>query len=236
MKETIVIIPAYNEEKTIGKVVKEIKENISEAAIVVINDGSSDNTASVSSKAGAKVINLPFNMGYGAALQTGFKYALENNYNYAVQIDGDGQHDPQYIIDLLKVVQQGKADLAIGSRFLENVGYKAPLIRRLGMIFFGSIASLIIKQKVTDPTSGFQALNQKVIKFYASDYYPVDFPDADVIIMLHRIGLKIKEAPVKMHPSKDSKKSMHSGLKPIYYIFKMLLSIMVTLLRKDYLK
>lgn len=229
-RETLIIIPAFNEQERVSSVIMGIKALLADVDILVVNDGSSDRTAEVSLSSGARVLDLPFNMGYGVALQTGFKYALRNEYKYTVQLDADGQHDPRFIERLLEVVVKGEADIAIGSRFLEG-GYQAQFFRRMGMLLFGSLASAIIRQRITDPTSGFQALNRKVMEFYASDSYPVDFPDADVIIMLHRAGLKIKEVPARMYPSAE-KKSMHSGLKPIYYIFKMFLSILVTLLRR----
>lgn len=231
MKKAIIIIPAYNEEKNIAGVINGIKNVILDVDILVVNDGGKDRTEEIARELGARVISLPYNMGYGAALQTGFKYALKKGYEYAVQIDADGQHDPKDIPKLLDVVLSGKADVVIGSRFLNGGKYKAPAVRRLGMLFFARLTSLIIGEKITDPTSGYQAINKNGLQFYAGDYYPVDFPDADVIIMLHRAGLKIKEIPVIMYPSVQGK-SMHSGLKPVYYIFKMFLSIFVTLLRK----
>lgn len=232
-KETIIIIPAYNEENNITPLIKEIQDKVSGAAILVIDDGSRDRTARVAEKAGAMVMRLPFNMGYGAALQTGFKYALLKRYMYVVQMDADGQHDPDSIRDLLNEVKKENADVVIGSRFLGGSSeYKTSGVRRIGMALFSKIASVIIGQPVTDPTSGYQALNRDAIRFYASPYYPADYPDADVMIMLHRAGLRIREIPVRMHPRKQGQ-SMHSGLKPVYYIFKMFLSMFVTLLRND---
>lgn len=232
-KETIIIIPAYNEENNISPLIKEIRDKVSGAAILVIDDGSRDRTARVAEKAGAMVMRLPFNMGYGAALQTGFKYALLKRYMYVVQMDADGQHDPDSIRDLLNEVKKENADVVIGSRFLGGSSeYKTSGVRRIGMALFSKIASVIIGQPVTDPTSGYQALNRDAIRFYASPYYPADYPDADVMIMLHRAGLRIREIPVRMHPRKQGQ-SMHSGLKPVYYIFKMFLSMFVTLLRND---
>ena len=232
-QEIIIIIPAYNEESNISPLIKEIQNKVSGADILVIDDGSMDRTARVAEKAGALVIRLPFNMGYGAALQTGFKYALLRRYRYVVQMDADGQHDPDSIKDLLNEVKKEDVDVVIGSRFLGgNSVYRASVVRRIGMSLFRKITSVIIGQPVTDPTSGFQALNRDAIRFYASRYYPVDYPDADVMIMLHRAGLRIREIPVRMYPRKQGQ-SMHSGLKPVYYIFKMFLSMFVTLLRKD---
>ena len=182
--------------------------------------------------AGALVINLSSNLGYGAALQTGFKFALDKGYEFAVQMDADGQHDPLSIEALISPVLKDEVDVVIGSRFLDKGNYKAPFVRRMGMYFFGIITSVLTGRRITDPTSGFQALNKKVMEFYASDAYPVDYPDADVIIMLHRQGFRFKEVPVIMHNA--AKRSMHGGiLKPMYYIFKMMLSIFVTLLRKE---
>jgi len=206
------------------------------ADIVVVDDASSDKTAAVARAAGAKVLALPFNTGYGVALQTGFKYAYKHSYDYAVQMDCDGQHDPASIRDLLGAVQGDDADVVIGSRFMGRGDYRAPLLRRLGMKFFGTLASLLLRRRITDPTSGFQALNRHGIRFNSSDYYPVDFPDADYIIMLHRAGLKVKEIPVAMHPSPPSKRSMHSGWRPVYYVFDMLLSMFVVLLRRHEFK
>lgn len=232
MSDTLVIIPAYNEGRKVGTLVERIKDLGMEVDIAVVDDGSADDTASAARMAGAKVISLPCNLGYGGALQTGFRYALRNGYKYAVQIDADGQHEPSYIPKLLEPVRAGVADVALGSRFMGIGEYKSTLARSMGMRLFGGIASLIIGREVTDPTTGFQALNRDVIRFYASDNYPVDFPDADVLIMLHRARLKSVEVPVMMYPRVEGK-SMHSGLKPLYYVFKMFLSIFVTLLRKN---
>jgi hypothetical protein len=232
--KTLTIIPAFNEEKTIAQVISGVRKSAPYCDILVINDGSSDSTGKRAKAAGARVIHLPFNMGYGIALQTGYKYALEKGYHYMIQMDGDGQHDPYYIKELLEVVTSGKANVAIGSRFSKNSNndiYRAGWIKKTGIMLFASITSIIIRQRVSDPTSGYQAIDRKVAKFYVSESYPCDYPDADVIIMLHRAGFKIKEFPVVMHQNRN-KKSMHSGIKPLYYIFKMFLSIFLTLLRK----
>ena len=189
-------------------------------------------------EAGAQVLSHPINLGYGAALQTGYKFALEKGCEAIVQMDGDGQHDPSFIPELLQVIQREEADIVIGSRFLKTGPmisggqiYRAPFIRRLGMRVFGAITSLIIRQKITDSTSGYQAMNDRVLEWVSSDKFPWDYPDADVLIMLHRAGFRIKEVPVHMFENED-RKSMHSGWKPIYYVFKMFLSILVTLMRK----
>ena len=230
--KTLIIIPAYNEEKNIGAVLDGIKKQYPGFPILVINDGSSDNTEKVAREHNAEVISLPFNSGYGIALQTGFLYAVKNDYSIVVQMDSDGQHDPANIKDLIEEVQKENCDVVIGSRFLSKDSYKSSLLRSAGMLLFGSIASFLCRQKVTDPTSGFQALKGKAIHFAASDNYPPDYPDADFIILLNRCGFKVKEIPVTMHASPE-KESMHHGHKTIYYVFKMFLSIFVTLLRKS---
>lgn len=231
LKEKIlVVIPAYNEERAIGDVVAKAKESVPMADVLVIDDHCSDNTSQVAREAGARVITLPLHLGYGVALQTGFKYALERCYDYVVQMDGDGQHEPRCINDLLAEVWSGAADVALGSRFLRDRSHKTQFIRRLGIMLFGFLTSLAIQQRITDPTSGFQALSRRVVEFHTSDGYPIDFPDADVLISLSLNGFRIKEVPVIMY--QKAGKSMHSGLKPFYYVFKMLLSIFLTFFRK----
>ena len=228
----LIVIPAHNEGKNIGAVLKGIQEQSPGLPILVINDGSSDNTEEVVLDHNAEVISLPYNSGYGIALQTGFLYAVKNDFSIVVQMDSDGQHDPANIQDLIEAVQKENCDVVIGSRFLSKDSYKSSIARHAGMLLFGGIASFLCGQKVTDPTSGFQALKGQAIQFAASDNYPPDYPDADFIILLNRCGFKVKEIPVTMHASPE-KESMHHGHKTIYYVFKMFLSIFVTLLRKS---
>ena len=230
--DLVIIVPAYNEAGRIRQTISAV-EAVTDVPIIVVNDGSDDSTSDEAREAGAIVLDLPFNLGYGAALQTGYQFALREGFAYAVQMDADGQHDPSYITALMNAVKRGDVDVAIGSRFLGEGEYRPTVVKKIGMIFFRMLASMLTRQKVTDPTSGFQALNRRAMQFYASDAYPVDFPDADVLIMLHRNGMRFKEVPVKMHQS-PKKKSMHSGLVPTYYLFKMILSIFVTLLREKY--
>jgi len=229
--EILVVIPAYNEEKSIGRVIKEVKESAPEVDIVVIDDGSTDATANVARGAGVKVISHPINLGYGSTLQTGYKYALRFPYKIVVQLDADGQHPPTYIHSLTRVLKNNSADVVIGSRFLENGRYNGPLIRKLGMRIFSVITSLITKERITDTSSGFRALKREVVDFFAHIDYPPDYDDADLIILTSFAGFRIKEVSVTMNKN-ESGKSMLAGNKIIYYGFKMLLSIIVTLLRE----
>lgn len=233
--ELVVIIPAYNEAANVARVIKAINVQLPEADVVVIDDGSRDRTVSQAAGAGAKVISLPYNMGYGAALQTGYKYGRENGYALLAQIDADGQHDPVYIRQMLELIRGNEADIVIGSRFLIDNGYRAPFVKRMGMLVFGRIAGWATGQKISDPTSGYQALNRKAFCYCAEDVYPSDFADADVLIMLHRAGFRVREVAVKMYPSVNKKSrylNMYSFITPVYYIFKMTLAVFVSVLRE----
>lgn len=231
--KVLVMIPAYNEQENIARVVQSIHHYVPHADVIVIDDGSIDATKAMAESAGAQVVSLPFNMGYGVACQTGFKYAFRNNYDYLIQMDGDGQHEPSCIPGMLAAIQDPDVDIVLGSRWLGLAKYKGPLMRKFGKFFFGYLASKITQHNVTDPTTGFQALSRPVILFYCTDVYPVDYPDADVIIMLDRAGFKVKEVPVIMYLNRTGQ-SMHAGiLRPMYYGIKMLMSIAMTLLRDD---
>jgi glycosyltransferase involved in cell wall biosynthesis len=232
MVRTLIVIPAYNEGARIGEVVRRVRETVPEYDVLVVNDGSLDETAPAAATAGAEVVSHPFNLGYGVTIQTGYKYAVAQGYEYLVQMDGDGQHDPAFIPDLLAPVVAGETDFALGSRFLGVGTYEPSGARRVGMAFFRRLVSWLIGRRITDSTSGYQAFNRRVTRFFTTEVFPCDYPDADMLITLHRAGFRIREVPVRMH-SNAAGKSMHSGWKPMYYIFKMLLSILVTLLRAD---
>ena len=235
--KTLVVIPAFNEGQNVARVIAKVQQTQLPLDILVINDGSSDDTAKIAEDAGALVISLPSNMGYVVALQTGFKYATKKGYDHVIHLDGDGQHEPKCISKILNELQQERVDIVIGSRFLGSGKFDMTFAKRLAIFFFRTVVSVAIKQKITDPTSGFRGLSKDAIRFYSTDVYPDDFPDADVIITSHLAGFRIKEIPVTMYPN-TTHKSMHSGvLKPLYYVFKVLLSILVTLLhKKPYLR
>lgn len=228
----IVIIPSYNEEKNIGNVIRGIQKNHSELDILVINDYSDDKTEEIAKYENAYVVNHVLRAGYGASLQTGYKYALHKNYDIVIQLDGDGQHDPEHISALVTEIEHNHADLAIGSRFLEDSGYRMQLVRKIGLRFFQILIYLLTRRKITDPTSGYQALSKKVVHSYArNDFFPSDFPDADVLVYLIHSGARIKEIPVVMYENRQGK-SIHSGIKPLYYIIKILLSLYIVHTRK----
>jgi len=231
MKKRCIIVPAYNEEKNIVAVISDIRK-YSADNIVIIDDGSTDSTVEVARRAGALIIRHPFNLGYGVALQTGYKYALKHHYDVLVQMDGDGQHSAKFIPELFREVESSDCDVAIGSRFLADSQYRAGFLKSAGIKLFRHMIWWITGEKITDPTSGYQCLNRKVFEFFADDQFPYDYPDANVIIMLHRAGFKIKEIPAEMMPNPEER-SMHRGIFTIsYYFFKMFLSIFITLIRK----
>jgi glycosyltransferase involved in cell wall biosynthesis len=232
MNKKCVVIPAFNEERNIVSVIEDIRA-YTDVDLIVIDDGSSDATADMARKAGAFVIRHPFNLGYGVALQTGYKYALEKNYDLLLQMDGDGQHSAEFIPALFRQSESPDCDVVIGSRFLGDNQYKAGAFKSLGIRMFKHIIRWTTGEKITDPTSGYQCLKRKVFEFFTGDHFPCDYPDANVLIMLHRSGFTIKEIPVVMKPNPEAR-AMHRGVSTItYYFFKVFLSIFITLIRKN---
>ena len=227
----LIIIPAYNEAENLPLVLPRLQKNIPQADIVVIDDHSRDDTAAVARKLGVQVVRLANNLGYGGAVQTGFRYGVEFDYDYAVMMDADGQHDPASVPKLLAPVLSGTCDVALGSRFKGRMTYRTSFIRGLGMKMFAIITRFFTGVEVTDATSGFQAMNKDVMRFFAEENYPSDYPDADTLIMLYLAGFRVHEVPVLMH-ERIAGESMHgSSLKNGYYIVKMLLSIIMVYLR-----
>lgn len=232
MNSYLIIIPAYNEEENLGRVLKDVKDSNPHMDILVVNDGSADNTSQIAKKAGAIVIDLPFNLGYGGAVQTGFRFAADYGYDYVITLDGDAQHDPYSINNLIKTMQRENADVVIGSRFLEG-NYKMDAFRKIGVRLFSKIARIYTGLTFTDPTSGFQMLSRKVFSYLAEgDNYPLDYPDVNIIMALHKKGFNLKETPVRMI-EKPNGKSMHSGFKPLMYILRMFLAILMVMIRKE---
>ena len=229
-QKVLVVIPAYNEAGRIGAIVKAAIGVLPMAKILVVNDCSSDDTRREAIEAGATVISHPINLGYGATLETGYLYALRYGYEFIIQMDGDGQHIAGEIPKILLPVLNGEADIVVGSRYLSSGnGYKTSFARRAGQKFFGRIFSLITRYKLTDPTSGFQCLNQKAFELFTKGHFPHDFPDTDVLLIAHYAGFRVKEVSVIML-ERSGGVSMHAGLKPLYYIIKMNLSIVMVVL------
>jgi glycosyltransferase involved in cell wall biosynthesis len=228
---TLIIIPAYNEAENLPHVLPQLQHFMPQADVVVIDDHSGDNTAAVARALGARVVRLPNNLGYGGAVQTGFRYGQDFGYDFAVMMDADGQHDPASVPALLAPVLSGRCDVALGSRFKGQMTYHASAVRRAGMKLFAGITHFFTGQNITDATSGFQAMNREVMCFFAEKNYPSDYPDADTLIMLHFAGFQVQEVAVTMH-DRIAGVSMHgSSLKSLYYIAKMLLSIFMVYLR-----
>lgn len=230
MARVLVIIPAFNESRTIGRVLDEVRTVPADLDIVVIDDGSTDHTADEVRKRGETVIPLPYNLGIGGAVQTGFRYALRKNYEAAVRIDSDGQHKPGEIPCLIDAMQRTGADVIIGSRFLGTAGYTTSPMRRMGVAVFTFINSMILRQRITDNTSGFQAFNRRAIRFLAENY-PHDFPEPESIVLLSRNGFKIAEVPVCMREREHGQSSI-SRLHGPYYMIKVLLAIFVDLFKE----
>ncbi len=226
----LVLIPAYNEAGRVGPVVRDVIDALPGADVIVVDDGSADSTAAEARIAGAQVLRLPVNLGYGAALQTGYMHAVRRGYDAVAQLDADGQHAARHLSLLLDRFARGDVDVVIGSRFLDRDGhYHATWARKVGMSIFARVASVVTKQHISDPTSGFQVIGIDVARFFCSEVYPADYPDADILILLSRTGFKICEVGVQMQPGTGS--SMHDGHRSLYYVYKMSLSIFLTLLR-----
>ena len=219
----IVGLPAYNEAERLPAVLAAIRAAGGATEIVVVDDGSADATAEVAAKEGAHVLRHPFNLGYGAALQTFYKYALRSGAELAVQLDADGQHDPAEIPRLAAPIVQGECDLVIGSRFVAESEYRMGPIKTLGRWLFAALGRAA-GLSVTDPTSGFQALNRKVLALYCESFFPPDYPDVDVLVAAVRRGVRIREVPVHMRESVRAS-TLHGGTRTFYYVYKMLLSL-----------
>ena len=225
------VIPAYNEAENIEKVLKEIKKDASFADILVINDCSKDNTAEIVKKNNVKCITNVFNMRYAWAVQVGIKYAYENDYDYVIQFDADGQHIAKEANKLYKEMKNENVDIVIGSRYLKDMGYPCPFFRRFGTKLFQLLIKFFCHKNIADPLSGFQCLNKKVIEKYSKmGEYP-EFPDANLVIEMLLSGYTIKEVPVKMR-LRETGESMHGGIiKPIKYMINMFYSNMFILIQ-----
>lgn len=227
---TVLVIPAYREAGRVGDVVREVKRLCPDLDVLVVDDGSSDATASEAVAAGARVVTHPYNLGYGSALHTGYCHALREGYSRVLQMDADGQHEAAMLARLVAGLDAG-ADVVLGSRYLDGAPPPSSLARRLGTRLFASIASAWIGQRITDPTSGFQGLSRRALEAVVDDGFPEDYPDTDVLVEHHRRGLSLREVPVRMHARKGGL-SMHRGARIAYYGYKMFLSLLLLPVRR----
>jgi glycosyltransferase involved in cell wall biosynthesis len=232
MARHLAIVPAYNEAAIIASTVREIQLHAPGFDVLVVDDGSTDETAALARAEGACVLRHPFNLGIGGAVQTGYQYALEHGYSVAVQVDGDGQHDPRHIPELLDHLRADPAlDMVTGSRFLvrDGAAYRSSMPRRLGIRLFSRILSAVVGRRITDPTSGFRMVGRRGVELFARDY-PHDYPEVEAVLLLHFHKLRGNEVPVRMRPRTTGVSSINST-RSVYYMNKVLLAILVGLLR-----
>lgn len=229
---SIIIVPAYNESSIIGGVVGEIVNYTSNTDVLVVDDGSEDNSASHARLAGAKVIELPHNLGIGGAVQAGYRFVVEMGYDFVVRMDGDGQHNPIYLKDLIDPIKSGEADVVIGSRYLTGEGYHATGIRAIGVRLFASLVSVAVGQRFTDTTSGFRAANRQAASFLAR-YLPADYPEIEGLVMLCRAGFRVVEVPVSMRPRTTGVSSI-TKLLSVYYVVKVVLAVLIEMVRRPH--
>jgi len=226
---TLLIIPAYNEEKNLGNLIKNLNSTCPNCDVLIINDCSTDNTRFLSFTNPIHKIDLPSNLGIGGAVQTGYKYAYLHNYDIAIQVDGDGQHDTSYINTLIEEIKKGY-NLCLGSRFIEKTGFQSTFLRRIGIKYFSFLISLVCGEKITDPTSGFRACDRTVIELFAKEY-PIDYPEPETLVYLKKKHLKIKETPVIMNERENGKSSINF-IRSIYYMIKVSLAVCFASLSK----
>ncbi len=226
----LAIVPAFNEAACVGRVIEEIRTADPGMEILVVDDGSTDGTAAVARAHGAQIVRLPFNLGIGGAVQTGYRFALEHGFDLAVQVDGDGQHDAEELAALVAPVLAGEADLAVGSRFAGAGDYRPPFARGLGIRLFARAISLIVGQRVTDTTSGFRAANRRAISLFADDY-PHDYPEVEATVMVVRERLRLVEVPVRMRERAAGRSSI-TAARSVYYMAKVSVALFVGLFRE----
>lgn len=226
----LIIIPAYNESESIKKTVEEIQKKARDFDYIVINDCSKDDTKKICEENGFNLINLPINLGIGGAVQTGYKYGYTNGYEVAVQVDGDGQHDPVFLVKMAEFMNERNADMVIGSRFIQKEGFQSSGTRRMGIKYFTVLIKMLTKKKITDPTSGLRMVNRDVMKMFV-DSYPKDYPEPESVVAVLRQGKKVEELPVVMRARSGGVSSI-SLKKSVYYMVKVSLAILIERIRK----
>ena len=226
----LIIIPAYNEEESIKQTVEDIKKNAKEFDYIVINDCSTDSTAQICKDNHFNYINLPINLGIGGAVQTGYRYAYENGYDMAVQVDGDGQHDVAFLTNMAETMERKKVDMVIGSRYIEKQGFQSSFMRRIGITYFSWLIYIISKVRITDPTSGLRMIGKKGIELFAKDY-PKDYPEPETTVAILRRGMRVVEIPVVMRERQGGQSSIRAW-KSIYYMIKVTMAILIESVRR----
>jgi glycosyltransferase involved in cell wall biosynthesis len=221
----LIIIPAFNEEHSIASLLRELRDYCSGFDVLVINDGSEDGTSRICRSEGYNVLDLPINLGIGGAVQTGYIYAVQEDYDIVVQMDGDGQHDPRDVPYLVEPILSGNVDMVIGSRFINNEGYQSSHWRRLGIRFYSRLIKGLTGKKIYDPTSGFRVVNREIVNYFAQ-VYPVDYPEPESIVTLFKLQYRIVELPVRMRKRVGGHSSI-KGIKIIYYMMKVTLAILL---------
>lgn len=228
--KSLIIIPAYNEEACIENTVRDIMKNAPDFDYIVINDCSRDRTQEICQNNHFNHINLPVNLGIGGAVQTGYKYAVAHDYDFAVQVDGDGQHDPRFLQQMLDVMKEKQLDMLIGSRFIDKKGFQSSSLRRTGIRYFTWLIHLLTGQTITDPTSGLRMINRDIIQIFAKDY-PRDYPEPESIVAILKRKKKVQEIPVIMRARAGGVSSI-SPLNSIYYMIKVTIAILIERIRK----
>lgn len=226
----LIIIPAYNEEANIERTIAAIQQNAKGFDYVIVNDCSTDSTRNICEKNGYNVVNLPINLGIGGAVQTGYRYAYENDYDVAVQVDGDGQHDPEFLDIMAEYLMKHQLDMVIGSRFIEKKGFQSSLSRRMGIRFFTWLIKLMTGKTITDPTSGLRMVGRKAMDLFSKDY-PRDYPEPESVVAVLRRNMKVEEIPVVMKERIGGVSSI-SMKKSVYYMIKVPIAILIERIRK----
>jgi len=226
----LAVVPAFDEELSLPGLLDELRARAPEVDVLVVDDGSRDGTPRVARARGVPVVRHPVNLGVGAALQTGFRFAVERGYDVAVQVDADGQHDPAFLPALLEPVLAGRCDVTIGSRYVAQTGYHAPFARRIGMMVFSAVVRIALRQRITDTTSGFRAYRRPVMEVCQHDF-PRDFPDAPLLIALARRGFRLLEVPVQMR-GRQAGRSFYTLGKSLYYPYKNLLASLMAWIQR----
>lgn len=226
----LIIIPAYNEAENIEKTIRDIEKNAPDFDYVIINDCSTDDTKAVCEENKFNMIDLPINLGIGGAVQTGYRYGWDKGYDIAVQVDGDGQHDPAFLDEMAAYLLGNHLDMVIGSRFINKEGFQSSGTRRLGIKYFTILIKILTGVKITDPTSGLRMVNRDVMQLFAYDY-PKDYPEPESVVAILRRGKNVEEIPVIMKERQGGISSI-SPKKSIYYMIKVTLAILIERIRK----